>query len=104
MDRLAEHSNGVLSTCGPEKWCEGLKKVSYVWQKSHFQHQAWTIWPSGLRRQLQVLVRKGVGSNPTVVTHQLVKAPSVLFHFAGGHTIRHHWLILQSRMTSSASV
>ena len=26
-----------------------------------------TMWPSGLRRQLQALVRKGVGSNPTVV-------------------------------------
>ncbi len=32
-----------------------------------------TIWPSGLRRQLQVLVRKGVGSNPTVVTTKLVE-------------------------------
>ena len=27
-----------------------------------------TIWPSGLRRWLQAPVRKGVGSNPTVVT------------------------------------
>lgn len=27
----------------------------------------WTMWPSGLRRQVKVLVRKGVGSNPTVV-------------------------------------
>ena len=35
-------------------------------------HPGMTIWPSGLRRQLQVLVRKGVGSNPTVVTHQSV--------------------------------
>ena len=24
-------------------------------------------WPSGLRRQLKALVRKGVGSNPTVI-------------------------------------
>ena len=24
-------------------------------------------WPSGLRRQLKALVRKGVGSNPTAV-------------------------------------
>ena len=28
---------------------------------------AWTAWPSGLRRQLKALVRKGVGSNPTAV-------------------------------------
>ncbi len=35
-----------------------------------------TIWPSGLRRQLQVLVRKGVGSNPTVVTYQSVMLPT----------------------------
>ena len=42
-------------------------------------HLDWTIWPSGLRRQLQVLVRKGVGSNPTVVTHQPVKMPDILF-------------------------
>ena len=27
-----------------------------------------TVWPSGLRRWLQVPVRKGVGSNPTAVT------------------------------------
>ena len=27
-----------------------------------------TAWPSGLRRQLKALVRKGVGSNPTAVT------------------------------------
>ena len=26
-----------------------------------------TIWPSGLRRYVQVVFRKGVGSNPTVV-------------------------------------
>ena len=30
-----------------------------------------TVWPSGLRRWLQVPVRKGVGSNPTAVTFQL---------------------------------
>ena len=27
-----------------------------------------TAWPSGLRRQLKALVRKGVGSNPTAVS------------------------------------
>ena len=27
-----------------------------------------TVWPSGLRRQFQVLVTCGVGSNPTTVT------------------------------------
>ena len=26
-----------------------------------------TAWPSGLRRYVQVVVRKGVGSNPTAV-------------------------------------
>jgi hypothetical protein len=26
-----------------------------------------TRWPSGLRRQIKALVRKGVGSNPTLV-------------------------------------
>ena len=28
-----------------------------------------TAWPSGLRRQLKALVRKGVGSNPTAVIY-----------------------------------
>ena len=28
-----------------------------------------TVWPSGLRRWLKAPVRKGVGSNPTAVTH-----------------------------------
>ena len=28
-----------------------------------------TVWPSGLRRQFQVLVTCGVGSNPTTVTY-----------------------------------
>jgi hypothetical protein len=28
-----------------------------------------TVWPSGLRRWLQVPVRKGVGSNPTAVIY-----------------------------------
>ena len=27
-----------------------------------------TAWPSGLRRYVQVVVRKGVGSNPTAVS------------------------------------
>ena len=31
-----------------------------------------TIWPSGLRRWLKAPFRKGVGSNPTVVTFSLV--------------------------------
>ena len=26
-------------------------------------------WPSGLRRQFKALVRKGVGSNPTLAKH-----------------------------------
>ena len=43
------------------------------------RHLHWTIWPSGLRRQLQVLVRKGVGSNPTVVTNQSVNMLDILF-------------------------
>ena len=30
-----------------------------------------TVWPSGLRRWLQAPVRKGVGSNPTAVIHDL---------------------------------
>ena len=28
-----------------------------------------TVWPSGLRRWLKAQFRKGVGSNPTAVTH-----------------------------------
>jgi hypothetical protein len=44
--------------------------VLYITYK-HFLHQP-ARWPSGLRRQLKVnpdtLVRKGVGSNPTLVT------------------------------------
>ena len=32
-----------------------------------------TAWPSGLRRQLKALVRKGVGSNPTAVIFRAVK-------------------------------
>jgi hypothetical protein len=30
------------------------------------------IWPSGLRRQFKALVRKGVGSNPTMVNFLLL--------------------------------
>ena len=30
-----------------------------------------TVWPSGLRRWLKAPFRKGVGSNPTAVTHQI---------------------------------
>ena len=29
----------------------------------------WTAWPSGLRCQIQALVRKGVGSNPIVICY-----------------------------------
>jgi hypothetical protein len=36
--------------------------------KSNDLFEAWTVWPSGLRRWLQAPVRKGVGSNPTAVT------------------------------------
>ena len=43
-----------------------------VRQNLPFLHQHMTIWPSGLRRQLQVLVRKSVGSNPTVVIAPLI--------------------------------
>ena len=32
-----------------------------------------TTWPSGLRRTVQVRVRKGVGSNPTVVSNHASK-------------------------------
>ena len=32
-------------------------------------------WPSGLRRQNQDLVRKGVGSNPTSVTEDILFCP-----------------------------
>jgi hypothetical protein len=38
----------------------------------------WAIWPSGLRRQNQDLVRKGEGSNPSVVKRFAV----VLSHYA----------------------
>jgi hypothetical protein len=37
-------------------------------------------WPSGLRRQTKDLVRKGVGSNPTLITfflHSLVYAEEI---------------------------
>ena len=39
-----------------------------------------TRWPSGLRRQLQALVRKGVGSNPTLVS---TKQPSNFLSASG---------------------
>ena len=32
-------------------------------------------WPSGLRRQLKALVRKGVGSNPTLI----ILFPAIIF-------------------------
>ena len=35
--------------------------------RSTFPEQQQAAWPSGLRRQLKALVRKGVGSNPTAV-------------------------------------
>ena len=38
-----------------------------------------TAWPSGLRRQLKALVRKGVGSNPTAVIYCIM----FFFVFAG---------------------
>ena len=41
-----------------------------------------TAWPSGLRRQLKALVRKGVGSNPTAVIFEFVHLP--LFRFPNG--------------------
>ena len=34
-----------------------------------FSYWRMAAWPSGLRRQLQALVRKGVGSNPTAVNY-----------------------------------
>ena len=43
-----------------------------------------TVWPSGLRRWLQAPVRKGVGSNPTAVTHAL---QSVLSGAESGGTV-----------------
>jgi len=49
----------------------GLSRTRYYLEMAAL-HPGMTIWPSGLRRQLQVLVRKGVGSNPTVVTYQPV--------------------------------
>ena len=35
-----------------------------------------TVWPSGLRRQLKALVRKGVGSNPTAVIFATWSTPN----------------------------
>ena len=38
------------------------------------QNTRTAAWPSGLRRQLQALVRKGVGSNPTAVIYVHVRS------------------------------
>jgi hypothetical protein len=46
----------------PAHWRTGITKS----QRSSDSIQR-TAWPSGLRRQLKALVRKGVGSNPTAV-------------------------------------
>ena len=49
-----------------------------------------TVWPSGLRRWLQVPVRKGVGSNPTAVSlfnvklQKLVHGSCGIFHCMQG--------------------
>ena len=40
--------------------------LAYTFQPARKKCRA-AAWPSGLRRQLQALVRKGVGSNPTAV-------------------------------------
>ena len=36
------------------------------------------IWPSGLRRQLQALVRKGEGSNPSIINFFLIKLSKII--------------------------
>jgi hypothetical protein len=41
-------------------------------------------WPSGLRRQFKALVRKGVGSNPTVVI-PFALAPTRIQIYVGVH-------------------
>ena len=52
----------------------GFAILSHIFDVGSCQLQNWpvtqpmTVWPSGLRRWLQVPVRKGVGSNPTAVT------------------------------------
>ena len=48
--------------------------------KTNDLFEAWTVWPSGLRRWLQAPVRKGVGSNPTAVTFHR----SMVFDIATG--------------------
>ena len=41
-----------------------LEDTYYVYSLTHKK----TVWPSGLRRHVKAVVRKGVGSNPTAVT------------------------------------
>ena len=56
-----------------------------------------TAWPSGLRRQLKALVRKGVGSNPTAVI--LVRVSFFRFQKIGfnfkSEALQHHAAIAQ---------
>ena len=58
------HSQGGVLEMWARKICYNYL---YILKVSDSNHQIVTLWPSGLRRQLQVLVRKSVGSNPTGV-------------------------------------
>ena len=44
-----------------------LTKARSIWLLEPPRTVTKVRWPSGLRRQLKALVRKGVGSNPTLI-------------------------------------
>jgi hypothetical protein len=46
---------------------DGALHVNYFLKNYNTDQTKMTRWPSGLRRQIKALVRKGVGSNPTLV-------------------------------------
>ena len=45
--------------------------IKYMFDNRSGKNRNMTVWPSGLRRWLKAPVRKGMGWNPTAVSHLL---------------------------------
>ena len=80
----------LLSVFGLALWSAFVAFGSgfYIWLAGLVSCCVWAAWPSGLRRQLQALVRKGASSNLAAVIWCFVR-PSVIqnrdtfvFHFS----------------------
>ena len=63
-----------------------------LFQESEFRILSATVWPSGLRRWLKAPVRKGVGSNPTVVNFFAVFSSSRRMKSSQADLNRHRWI------------